>query len=148
MDNSVHMRSRLRLWSLIDGVTDAGNEEVVGSTRLLEVDEIDQDSRWTLTEYCPECRATMDVERFSTIAVDGNNLAMYVQNSFQWDTALAAWSRSWMVLRKWCARILINARFADMPLIWCEQEASYRRKLRDAIDARMKVEDADPRLQC
>lgn len=43
---------------------------------------------------------------------------------------------------------MIDARFADMPFIRCEQEISYYYRLLEAIDARMEVEDGDPLMQC
>lgn len=53
-----------------------------------------------------------------------------------------------MVLKKWCVRFSIDARFADKPYIRLNEEVWYCHKLRDAIDAGMEVEDEDPQLQC
>lgn len=90
----------------------------------------------------------MDVGHFRAVAIDDKNAVLYDRNNNQRDTALGAWKRPWAVLNKWGTQIMIDARFADMPLICCEERISYCCKLQDVIDARMKVEKEDFRLKC
>lgn len=51
------------------------------------------------------------------------------------------------MLSRWCAGILVDNRFADMQLVWCEQDLSYCLYLQDAIDTNMEVAKGDPELQ-
>lgn len=44
--------------------------------------------------------------------------------------------------------MLIDACLADMLFARCEQELSYHRRLRDAIDGRMDVLKQDPGSRC
>lgn len=59
----------------------------------------------------------MDGGFSKAMAVSVEILVMQDQNKFQCDTALSAWKRRWAVLRKRGARIMIDARFADILLI-------------------------------
>lgn len=43
---------------------------------------------------------------------------------------------------------MIAARFADMSFIHCKREVSYCRRCRDALDAKVIVEEGVPLLRC
>lgn len=101
----------------------------------------------TFSGYLRESGGLVDVELFRAMAVDGENLFVYDKNSLQRSTALGAWKRRWAVLRKWCAGIIIDARFADMLFIRCEQEILNCHTLWGAFDAKMEAKDGDPQLR-
>lgn len=67
----------------------------------------------------------MDVKHFKAMAVDGANLVGYDRSCFERYTASKAWKRQQIVLSRWRAKILLNARFADVLFVWCEEELSY-----------------------
>lgn len=143
-DKPVVLRSQLH--QCLVSVTNVGRKKVAGATRWENVDGTGSDPCWTLARYCLKCGRKMNVRRLCAMAVDGNNLVMYDQNNFRCDTALCAWNQRWAVLRNSFIVILIDARFADMLFIRCEQEKSYCRSLRDAIGVRMEVEDEDSQV--
>lgn len=63
----------------------------------------------------------MDAGRFSAMSTDGENLLKRNRHSFLRGTALGALKRLLAVLRKCCAKIVIDARFVDMAFVRCEQ---------------------------
>lgn len=72
---------------------------------------------------------------------------MYDWNNFQRDTAIVVMDRLYAVLKMQCVDIVIDARFMETPFVPCEGELPYCRKLGNAVDARMAVQDGDPKLQ-
>lgn len=90
----------------------------------------------------------MDVGHINAMAVDDPNFAMYDRNNIQHKTTLGAWKPRWAVPRKCCAGILTNARFLKQSFNPREQKVSHCRRLRNAIDAWMRVEDGDLQLRC
>lgn len=90
----------------------------------------------------------MNVAWFDVMAVDEENLVTFYRNSFERDTALGAWKRRQDVLSKWLVWTVIDSRFANMPLVRCEQELLFCCRLLGAIDARVDAEGSDPQLQC
>lgn len=80
---------------------------------------------WTLAEYRQECGDTIDDGRFIAIAVNGGSFVVYDWNHILNNTELSVWKRGWVVLRKSCAGILIDVRFADKPFIQWEPDSSY-----------------------
>lgn len=85
--------------------------------RREEMGDIGPDARLTLSKYRGECQCTMYVVRFSAVAADGENPLMYNWNNFQRNIALDTRKRRWLVLRKWCAGIMTDSLFADMPFV-------------------------------
>lgn len=75
------------------GVTNAVNVDINWWTRQEEVKDFGPNSRRTLAEYRRDCKGTEDAEHFSAMVFDGDSLARYDQNSFQYDIALGAWKR-------------------------------------------------------
>lgn len=111
------------------------------------MEDAGQNYLWTLSEYCRECGGMIDVEQFSAIVVEDKNLVMCDRNNSLSETALGAWKRRWAVFQKWCTKIMIDTRIADMTFIRCEKYAGHCCRMRDFIDARMVGEDWDPQLQ-
>lgn len=105
-------------------------------------------SNWTMDDYRRECADFMDVKRFSALAVVGKSLEIYDRSSFERNTALGACKRCCAVLSWWCGGILVDTRFADMPLVRCEQKLPYCPRVRNTIDANMDVVEGDPELRC
>lgn len=133
---------------MVSCVRNAGPEDVGGPTRQEVANNIGLESRRVLAECRRERRKITDAGRFWAMVVDGDSLEKYSRNNFQRDTAIDAWNRQRAMLRKRLAGNLIHVRFTYMPFIRCQQGMWYCRTLRDAVIARMKVEDRDLHLRC
>lgn len=89
----------------------------------------------------------MDVRRFHAIFMEGESPVMNDQNNFKREALLVASRRRWALLRKWCAGIVKNARFADISFALCKQKVLCCRQFSDATDAKEKVKDEDLQLR-
>lgn len=102
----------------------------------------------TLEKYRSECAGLMNIKCFGATAESGKNFSVFDRNCFGRDTPPGARKRRWASKSLWCAGILIDTRFADMPYARCEQVLYYGRRLRDATDANMDITEKDSRLRC
>lgn len=103
----------------VDGAINAVRRDVADATCREETVNSRLDFRWTLSKYCRERSGMTGVGHFSVINVYGEKLVMYDRISFKRDTASGTWKRRWIVLQQCCAGIMIDARFADIPIRSC-----------------------------
>lgn len=132
-------RADEEVWASKDGANKTLRGVVIGAINRGEMENTGMDPRWTLSGFRRESGTKVKAERFSATGVDGKKLFIYDRSIFQRSTVPGTRMRRWAVLHKLCAGTVIDARSANMPFICCEQELSYCRKLREAIDVKMEV---------
>lgn len=102
---------------------------------------------WTLNGYWRERAGLMDAKNFDAMAVDRMHLVIINRNHFMLDTTWGVWKRHWTGLCQWCVETLAEARFANVPFVWCEQRQPFHRSLRDVSDANVEIAVVDLELQ-